>query len=237
MKDYASLKPLPLTITICIFLVFISFGAVASSEETDAPHVPTEAAEQETTPAFSQDTSSEKVDDPPAQTVAAQETTPAFPPDTGGENTSSFPWGGIGIGAGVVVILILYFVFGNMERKTASEFETTIIDDIVSAMKTEFALSEQDLRNLAADIVATRRCSDYRLAGLLRIEYEVEKTSSSQAKRTTAVAIKKENDFIVKKATRTLAWEDLPGTIRKEFILKNESALVYSLYSDSEKEG
>jgi len=211
VKNYASLKPLPLTITICIFLVFISFGAVASSEETDASHVPTEAAEQETTP--------------------------AFPPDTGGENTSSFPWWGIGIGAGVVVILILYFVFGNMERKTTSEFETTIIDDIVSAMKTEFALSEQDLRSLAADIVATRRCSDYRLAGLLRIEYEVEKTSSSQAKRTTAVAIKKENDFIVKKATRTLAWEDLPGTIRKEFILKNESALVYSLYSDSEKEG
>jgi hypothetical protein len=148
-----------------------------------------------------------------------------------------FPWWGIVLVGVVAVLVILYFVFGNMERKSTSEFETTIIDDIVTAMKTEYSLSEKDLYDLAAGIIATRRCSDSRLAGLLRIEYEVEKVNASSVTRTTAVAIKKQNDFIVKKAKRTMTWDDLPGTIRKEFILKNENVLLYSLYSSNEKEG
>ena len=211
MKNCSIQKPLPLIVTVIICLVFVSFGAVAFSAEADIPPVQTEATERETTPVSAPDTSGDK-------------------------STSSYPWWGIGIGV-VVVIVILYFVFANMERKASSEFETTIIDDIVTAMKDEFSLSENDLRDLAAGIIATRHCSDSRLSGLLRIEYEVEKTSASRAKRTTAVALKKQNDVIVRKATRTMTWDDLPAPIRKEFILKNETVLVYSLYSDDEKEG
>jgi hypothetical protein len=147
-----------------------------------------------------------------------------------------FLWWGIGLGVAAAVLVILYFIGTNMERKTTGEFETTIIDDIVSAIKTDYALSDKDLQELVAGIIATRRCSDPRLASLLRIEYEVEKSSASRVTRTTAVALKKQNDVILKKATRTMAWEDLPGAIRKEFILKNESVLVYSLFSSNEKE-
>jgi hypothetical protein len=207
MKDYTILKPLPLIVTIFVSLVFWVSGAVAS--ETIQAEAPV--------------------------TETAQEKAPVSTPAVKVEK-SSFPWWGIGLGVAAVLV-ILYFVFGNMERKTTSEFETTIIDDIVSAIKTEYSLAEKDLRDLAAGIVATRHCSDSRLADLLRIEYEVEKVSSSSIKRTTAVAVKRKNDLIVKKATRTMAWDDLPGTIRKEFILKNESVLLYSLYSSNEKEG
>jgi hypothetical protein len=148
-----------------------------------------------------------------------------------------FPWWAIVLVGVAAVLVILYFFFGNMERKSTSEFETTILDDIVTALKTEYALSEKDLRDLVAGIVATRRCSDSRLVDLLRIEYEVEKVSSSSVKRTAAVAVKRKDELVVKKATRTLSWDDLPGTIRKEFILKRENVLFYSLYSSSEKEG
>jgi len=215
MKDFSTLKSLPLVITTFIFLV--SIGAIVT--ETFARQ--TEAVTQETAPAPSPATS--------------EADTSSLPFDFVGFMADHW-WWGIGLGV-VVLVVILYFAFANMERKTASVFETTIIDDIVSALKDEFPLSENDLHNLASGIVATRRCSDSRLAGLLRIEYEVEKTSSSHVKRTTAVAVKKQDDFIVKKATRTMTWEDLPGAIRKEFILKNENLLVYSLYSDTEKEG
>jgi hypothetical protein len=197
-----------LTLAIFLFSIFWSFGIVASESSGQADVTKIEAA------------------------AAVKNTTPA--PETAKGGVFFLPWG---IAGGVVVIVILYFVFTKMERKATSEFETTIIDDIVSAMKDEYSLAENDLRDLVTGILASRRCSDSRLTGLLRIEYEVEKTSSSRVKRTTAVAVKKQNDIIVMKATRTMAWEDLPGPIRKEFILKNENVLVYSLYSDSEKEG
>jgi len=194
------------------------------------------AAVQEVVPVSSSNTSTE-TNALPARAAATQETAPATKPDTEKNGASSPLWWGIGLGVGAVVIIVLYFSFAGMERKTTSEFETTIIDDIISALKDEYSLSENDLRNLASGIVATRRCSDSRLADLLRIEYEVEKTSSSHVKRTTAIALKKQNDIVVKKATRTMTWEDLPAPIRKEFILKNESVLTYSLYSDKEGGG
>jgi hypothetical protein len=192
MKDYTTLKPYPLIVTIFVFLVFV--GGCAAASETA----------------------------PVAAPVAKGSMSPLL-------------WGGIGLGF-VTVLVILYFVFANMERKITREFKKTIVDDIVSAVKMEYELPEKDLRELAADIVSVRRCSDPRLASLLRVEYEVEKINANSATRTTAVAIKKQNDIIVKKATRTLPWEDLPRVIRKEFILKNEKVLVYSLYCSNEKE-
>jgi hypothetical protein len=209
MKDYTVLRPYPPIVTILISLVIWGGGAVASeTSQADAPIV---------------------------ETAAAHKTAPVAPPVAKG-TMSPLLWGGIGLGV-VTILVILYFLFGNMARKTTSEFETTIIDDIVSAIKAEYAVSEKDLCDLAVGVVATRQCSDPRLAGLMRIEYEVEKTSANRATRTIAVAIKKQNDIIVKKATRTMTWDDLPGTIRKEFILKNEKVLVYSLFSSNEKEG
>jgi hypothetical protein len=222
MKDFTILKLCPLIAMIVIALFFVGSGVADDTLTTEvAETLPPVQAEEE-------------VQIEVAQTEEAQHTTQASPSAIE-ENTSAFLWWGIGIGV-VAVIIILYFAFGSMERKTTSEFEATLIDDIVTAMKGEYALPEKDLQALVADIIVTRRCSDSRLADLLRIEYEVEKTDSSSAIRTMAVAIKRQNDFIVKKAKRPMTWEDLPSAIRKEFILKNENLLVYSLYSDSEKE-
>ena len=209
LKDYPVLKSLPLMVTIFAFLIFVGFGTVASSDGADSL---------------------------PVQTMVP-EIASASSPDAGKEGTFFFFWWIIWIGVGVTAVATLYFVFANMQRKTALEFETTIIEDIVSAIHTEYTISEKDLHDLVTGIIASRHCSDPRLLGLLRIEYEVEKTSSSRVKRTTAVAIKKQNDLVLNKATRTMSWEDLPRAIRKEFILKNENVLVYSLYSDSEKGG
>lgn len=151
------------------------------------------------------------------------------------EKAATLPWWGIGLGSVVLVSFILYFVLANMERKKAKEFETTIIADIVSAIKPEYSLPEKDLRDIVAGIVNTHRCTDSRLVDLLRIEYEVEKKDASNVKRTTAVALKRQGKLVLKKTTRSMAWEDLPGPIRKEFILKNENVLFYSLYSTDEK--
>lgn len=151
---------------------------------------------------------------------------------------SSIPWWAAGLGFVLVAAVILYFILANMERKTTDVFETTIIDDIMAAIMSEYdGLKGDKLRDLIATVVADHRCDDQRLNNLLRIEYEVEKVDSGHVKRTTAVAVRKDGNLVLKKTTRTLAWEDLPQNIRSEFILKKENVLVYSLYTVDGKDG
>ena len=207
----------PIT-TACLLLLFFCFGAAAS----------------ETPPESSKGGEIIQKAEPVSAAPIKEKTTS---PPAVSSKSSSLSWWAAGLAVVVLIAVILYFLSANMERKTSNEFETTIIDDIVSAIKPEYAgIQGEELRRIVAAIIADHRCSDRRLDDLLRIDYEVEKVDSSRIKRTTAVAIRRQGDLIKKKVTRTLAWEDLPKATRSEFIMKNEKVLVYSLYSVDGKE-
>jgi len=148
----------------------------------------------------------------------------------------SLPWWGIGLGLLILVSIILYFIAKKMERKSDSEFEATIIEDIISTIKMEYSLCEEELRKIVVGIITDHRCDDPRLDDLLRVEYEVEKVDSSLIRRITAVVLKRQGEFVLKKATRTMAWEAMPRKIRSDFIVKKAQVLVFSLYSANGKD-
>lgn len=211
-------KPYLTVLITYLLLLLFCFSASASETSSELPKKEDVSAKSETIPSDS---------------VKEKTTKPTTAPS----RSSSLSWWTMGIGAVILIAVILYFIQTNMERKTSNIFETTIIDDIIEAIKSECGdLRENELRTAVETIIADHRCTDHRLNDLLRIEYEVEKLTSNRVNRTTAVAVKKQGNLVLKKATRSLAWEDLPKKIRSEFILKNEKVLVYSLYSIDEKE-
>lgn len=211
-------KPYSTVATTCLLLLLFGFGAAASETSSGLPkggEAPKEAKPVSSAP------------------VKEQATEPSSAPS----KSSTFPWWGAGLGVVVLIAVTFYFIQANMERKISNVFETTIIDDIIEAIKSECGnLREDELRKVVKTIIADHRCTDPRMDDLLRIEYEVEKLDSNRINRTTAVAIRKQGNLVLKKATRTLAWEDLPQKTRSEFILKKEKVLVYSLYSVDGKE-
>lgn len=151
------------------------------------------------------------------------------------KNKKNYFWyiGGIAVVV-VFIVPVLYYYSKRQDRKMTKIFESTIIDDIVSALSSDISSDKNELHKIILNSITNNTPLPLSLKNLLRIEYQLKKENPDFVSRTVVVAINRDNDIVLKKITREISWDDLPCKIRHSFITEQKDTLFYSLYSSSE---
>ncbi|MDR0703363.1 MAG: hypothetical protein LBF88_00070 [Planctomycetaceae bacterium] len=141
-----------------------------------------------------------------------------------------------GIVIAVIICIIIYYYLKCADKKMTKIFQETIIEDIVSGLISSVSLNKNELKTIIHNLIINNNPLPLSLSlkNLLRIEYQLEKTSPDIVVRTVIIAIEKEGNVVLKKITCELSWDDLPSKIRHSFITEQKSNLFYSLYPVSE---
>lgn len=127
------------------------------------------------------------------------------------------------IGGGVTVFVIvaigIIFMYASQTGKQAEEkigqlFETTLFEDVASALKGDLSISPERLRQ----ILSSENMKNEEFSSVVRIEYDLSKIDPHLVRQTVLAAIDRNGTVAMKKVSREYPWEDLPRKVRSRRI-------------------